>query len=103
MDKISHKNNWNWGIVEFHVNPPPTPLTKIKNVEKSDKYCVKIKLRRDLTSKNSDPYEFKMTLFDKGDPKDLLLFISNFNINIEALGTILDGAKIQYLCTLLRG
>ena len=87
----------------MHLEPPPITLINSKNDEKSEKYCVKIKLRRDLTPKNSDPYEFKMTLFDKGDPKDLLLFISNFNINIEALGTILDGAKIQYLCTLLRG
>ena len=52
------------------------PLIKIKNNDKSDKYFVKIKLRTDPTSGKSDLYEFKMTLFDNGDPDEFLfLFV----------------------------
>ena len=31
------------------------------------------------------------------------MFISNFQINLEASGTFSAGAKIQYLCTLICG
>ena len=36
--------------VELRVDPPQIPLIKGKNNEKSDKYFVKIKLRRDPVS-----------------------------------------------------
>ena len=51
----------------MHVEPPPIPLIKSKNYDKSDKYFVKINLRSDPTSQESDLYEFKMSLFDNGD------------------------------------
>ena len=37
---------------------------------KSDKYFVKLKLHRDTTSSTSDLYEFKISLFDNGEPKE---------------------------------
>ena len=40
-----------------------------------DKYFVKIKLCRDLTSEKSDLYEFKMALFNNGKPEEFLLYI----------------------------
>ena len=44
-----------------------------------------------------------MAIFDNGDLEKFLLFISNFNINSEASGVLVDNTKIQYLCTLLLG
>ena len=46
----------------------PDSTNKSNNNEKSDKDLVKIKLRRDPRSENSDFYEFKMVLFDSGNP-----------------------------------
>ena len=47
------------GVVQLHMDPPPIPLIKIKHDDKLEKDFVKIKLHRDLTSENSDLYEFK--------------------------------------------
>ena len=85
------------------MEPPPITLIKSKNYEKPDKYCVKIKLRRDTTSQKSDLYEFKMALFDNSEPEEFLLFVSNFSMNPEAPVTLADGVKIQYLPTLVCG
>ena len=57
----------------------------------------------DPTSQKSDLYEFKMVLFDNSKHEEFLLFIFNFNMTIEASGTLKSGAKIQYLCTLVHG
>ena len=51
----------------------------------------------------SDLYELKMDLFDNRDTEEFLLFIRNFKMTIEASGMLADGAKIQYICTLVRG
>ena len=61
----------------------------------NQKYCVKIKLRRDPTSQKLDPHELKTALFDNGKPEEFLLFIMNFNMTLEAPGTLLVGAKIK--------
>ena len=71
MKNISHKKKWNVGTVQGHVNPPPIPPIKINNDDKSDEDLVEIKFDRDPTSEKLDLYEFKMTLFDNGDPEDL--------------------------------
>ena len=52
-------------------------------------------------SQNSDLYEPKMALFDQGDPEEFLLFISNFNMNLEVPGTLKSGTNIQYLRTIV--
>ena len=44
-----------------------------------------------------------MALFDNGNPDDFLLFICNFYMTLEASVTLKYGAKIKYLCTLVRG
>ena len=56
-----------------------------------------------MISENSDLYEFRMALFDNGDPDEFLLFIRNFNMTPEETGTIGYCAKVQYLCTQVRG
>ena len=66
------------------------------------KKCVKIKLRRDPKSENSDLYKLKMALFDNGDSEEFLLFIRDFNMNIEASGTLMARTNIQYLHMILR-
>ena len=44
-----------------------------------------------------------MALYDNGKPEDILLFIRNFDMTIEASGTLVSLVKIQYLCTLVHG
>ena len=85
------------------MDPPPTPLIKGKHNDKSDKYFVNIKLRRDTTSERSGLYEFKMALFDNENPEYFLLFVGNFNMNLEASGIIYTSLKAQYIRTLVHG
>ena len=54
-------------MTQPHLDPPLIPLIKEKHDGKSDKYFVKLKLRRDPTSPTSDLCEFKMSLFDNVD------------------------------------
>ena len=101
MKNVSHNQKYNLGTVEVHLDPPLIPLTKIKNNENSDKDCVKIKLRRNPTTQKLDLYQFKMIFFDNGYPEEFFYLIRNFNMTIEASGMLVDGLKIQYLCTLV--
>ena len=64
---------------------------------------LKLKKIRDPISENLDPYEFKMALSNNGEPEEFLLFIRNSNMNLKMPGALNAGAKIQYLCTLVRG
>ena len=48
-------------------------------------------------------YGFKMDLFDNGKPEKFLLLIRNYNVALEASGTLTTNGKFQYICTLLRG
>ena len=57
-------------MIHPHVDPPPIQLTQETHDGKSDKYFVKLKLRRDPTVSTSDLYKFKMSLFDKGEPEE---------------------------------
>ena len=101
MKNCSHKKNWNLVTVQVHMGPPPFPLIKSKNNDKLNEDCVKINLSRDMTSQKSDLYEFKMALFDNSEPEEFLLFISNFNMNLDASGTLVDVEKLQYLSMLV--
>ena len=53
-------------------------------------------------SSTSDLYEFKMYLFDNGDPEEFLMFVCKLNMTLAASGTLEMGTKYQYLCTLVR-
>ena len=79
MKNVLHKNNWNQGSVQAHVDPPLIHLIKSKNNEKLDKDQVKIKFPRDLTSAKTDLNKFKMALFGNGNQQEFLLFIRNFH------------------------
>ena len=94
MNIVSYKKNLNQGTVQVQVEPPPIPLVKSNNYEKLEKYCVGIKLRRNLTSQKLELYKFKMALFDNGKLEELLLFIRNFNMTLEASVTLVDSANI---------
>ena len=59
MKNVSHTKNWNAGTVQVHVEPPSITLIKSNNNEKSDKYFVKNKLRRDKTSEKLYPMNSK--------------------------------------------
>ena len=79
------QDKWNLGTLQVQVQPPPGPLIKIKNGEKSDKVFVIIKLRRDTMSEKSDLYEFKMDLFDNREHEQFLMCVRNFTMIIEEL------------------
>ena len=103
MKNLYQNKKRNTDTLQVHVDQPPIPLIKINNDDKLDKYSVKIKLRRDPMSEKSDLYEFKMTMFDNGEPEEFLFFIQSLNMTIEAPGTLKAGSNIQYLCTLVNG
>ena len=103
MNNVSSKKRWMTGVTHPHVDPPQIPLIQETHNRKSDKDFVKLKLRRYPTLSTSDLHEFKMYLFDNGDPEGLLLFICNFNITLVTSGTLEAGAKYQYLCNLVCG
>ena len=63
MKNVSHKKKWNTVTVQVHVDPPSIEPIKSKNYDKSEKYCVKIKLRRGTTSQKFDLYKLKNGLF----------------------------------------
>ena len=71
-----------------YVEPPSIPLIKEKNHGKSDKYFVKLKLRRDPTLPTSDLYDLKMFFFDNGEPEEFWLIVHNFNTNLAASGML---------------
>ena len=54
-------------------------------------------------SSTLDLYEFRMSLFDHSKLKGFILFVQNFQTTHEATGTLETKAKVQYLCTLVRG
>ena len=70
MKNISSKKGWTTEMTQQHVDPPLIPLIQETHDGKSDKDVVKLKLCRDPTSYTSDLYEFKMSLFDNGEPED---------------------------------
>ena len=42
MKSVSHKNNWNLGELQVHVEPPRIALIRSDNDEKLYKDCIKI-------------------------------------------------------------
>ena len=86
-----------------HVEPPPILLIKEISNGNSDGDCVKLKLSRYPTSSTSYIYEFRMSLFDHGDPEGFLLFMQNFQITLAATGTLETEARFQYLRKLFHG
>ena len=61
------------------------------------------KLHRYPTSEKSGLYKFKMAFFDNGEPEEFFLLVQHFKMTIEASGTLIVNAKLQYLHRLLRG
>ena len=90
-------------MTQVHVEPPPILLVNVKHNGKPCKYFIKLKLCRNLTLSTSDLYEFKISLFDNGEPEEFLLFLLNFNITLAVSGMLEASTKIQYLCTLVLG
>ena len=48
-------------------------------------------------SKKLDLYESKMDFFDNGEPDQFFLFVTNFNMNLEAPEMLVDTKNIKYL------
>ena len=68
MENVSHKRRWGVYTNTDHVEPPLIPLIKETATGKSDGDYVKLNLRKNPTSSKSDLYEFRMSLFDHGEP-----------------------------------
>ena len=60
-------------MTQPNVEPPPIPQIKLNHDGKSDKYFVELKLRRDPTSSTEDLYDFKMSLFENGNPEEFFV------------------------------
>ena len=88
MNNVSHKKMWNARVTQVHVDPPPTPLIKSKHGDNSEKDFVKQKLRGYLMSDNWDLYEFKVALFDNGNPED---FFVHLKLQHKYIGVRNDG------------
>ena len=102
MKNVSSKKGCMAGMTQAHFNPPNILLLKEFYNVKSEKYLVKLKLHRYLTLSTSNFYEFKMYLFENGEPEEFLLFVCNFNMTLTASGTLEAGTKLQYLRTIVR-
>ena len=91
------------GVTLPDVYPPLIPLIQETYNGKSERYFVKIKLRRDPMLYMSDLYELKKYLFDNGNLEEFLLFVCNFNMTLTTSGTLETGAKVQYRRMLVHG
>ena len=67
-NNVPHKNKWNLGVVQVHTETPHISLIKSNHNDKADKDFVIMKVRRYPTSYKSELYEFKMALFENGEP-----------------------------------
>ena len=54
-------------------------------------------------SEKLDLNEFKMTLFDKGNPEEFLLFMKNLKMTIKALVNLTTRTNIMNPLTILHG
>ena len=86
---------------QVHVEPSPTPPMKGKYDGKLGKDLVKLKLHRYPMSSTLDLYEFKIYLFDNGNPEEFFSFVRNFKMTLAASGMLEVGAKVEYLRTLV--
>ena len=84
MKNVSNKKISDRGAVRMNVYPPPIPLIKGNNCEKSDKDCVKIKLGGYPTSEKLDIYEFKMIFLTTASQRSFLLYVQYFQRTLEA-------------------
>ena len=100
-NNVPHKNKWNLGVVQVHMETPHTSLIKSNHNDKADKDFVIMKVRRYPTSYKSELYEFKMALFDNGNPEEFWLFVCNFNTTLAESEIMETAAKVQYICTLV--
>ena len=56
-----------------------------------------------MASDTLEFYDFKIALFENGNPEEFLLFVKNFNMTIALSGTLATGAKIRFLRTIVHG
>ena len=88
---------------QSHVELPLIPLIIVINDGESDKKIVNLKFCGYPKSSTSDLYEFRVSVFDNGNPEGFLLFMSNFNMNLAVTRIMDTGTKIQYLSIIVHG
>ena len=72
-------------------------------MQKLKKDCINIKFFMYPTSEKSDLYEFKRVLLDNGNTEEFLFFMQNFQIILEASGSLAGSSEIYYLLKMLCG
>ena len=82
-------------MTQPHEETPQIPLIKENNNGKSTRYVLKLKLCRDPTSSMLELCDFKISLFDNGEPEEFLLFVLNFNTTLAASGILEADARFQ--------
>ena len=90
------------GMTQPHLDPSLILLIQETHNGILDKDFIKLKLHRYPNFSTSDIYEFKMSLFDNGEPEEFLLFFRNFNVTFVTSGKLEVGVKYQYFYTLVR-
>ena len=68
MKNVSHDKGWNSGMTQEHLEPLSIPLIKGTYYGKSEKYFINLKFHKYPTSITSDLYEFRVFLFENGEP-----------------------------------
>ena len=59
-------------------------------------------MRRNPASEGSDAYEFKMTIFENGELKELLQSLKSLNKTIDGTAKTIVAVRVNSLCILLR-
>ena len=87
----------------MRIEPPPILLTKEHKEVEHSSHILKVKTRRNLASATLETYRFKMAVFKKVQPEELLGFLKNFKKAIDGTGTTTVAGWINHLHTMLRG
>ena len=80
-------------------------LSNLSNLDLEDErvtHIVKVKMRRNPSSAESETYNINMNTFYDGQPGEFLALLNSFSIAIDGTGTTIPSVRINYLRTMLR-
>ena len=98
MVNVSMNKIWCTGAVKIHAGPLPKPLIKGKLDSKTERYFVKIELRRDPMLYKYDMYEFKMALFGIVKTGEFIFPLRNYNMVLEEFGVMTAAGMCASWC-----
>ena len=89
--------------MQARIDPPLIPLIKADFKEENSKSIIKFKMRLNLASSASEPYELEMATFENGQPEEFLALLKNSKTAINGTGTMSVSGISYYLRTMLHG